>query len=122
MILHQDFTLIILASLASYFTMHQGSHLTWLSAGHAQLNPTLALLMVVEKYASPVFLIWYGWKTVWYYPLILMAICFPGTIVLVNIEKALKLTQRAWVISISGILFVPVLYYFMLVHVSTVIS
>jgi hypothetical protein len=119
MIWHQDFTLIVLASLASYFTMHQGSHLAWLSAGHAQLNPTLALLMVVEKYASPVFLIWYGWKTVWYYPLILMAICFPGTIVLVSIERALKLTQRAWVISISGILLVPVLIYFMFAHVNT---
>ena len=122
MILHQDFTLIILASLASYFTMHEGSHLTWLSAGHARLNPTLALLMVVEKYASPVFLIWYGWKTVWYYPMLLMVICFLGTIVLVTIERALKLTQKAWIISISGILFVPVLFYFMFVHVNTVVS
>jgi hypothetical protein len=119
MILHQDFTLIVLASLASYFTMHQGSHLAWLSAGHSQLNPTLALLMSIEKYASPIFLIWYGFKTVWYNPLLLIAICFPGTIVLVTIERTLGLTRKAWVISISGILFVPVLLYFMVAHINT---
>ena len=48
MILHQDFTLILLASLASYFSMHQGSHLAYLSANHTQLNPTLVLLMSIE--------------------------------------------------------------------------
>lgn len=78
--------------------------------------------MTIEKYGNPLFLIWYGFKTVWYYPFLLMAICFPGTIVLVRIEQALKLTKKAWVISISGILFVPVLLYFMFAHVNTVVS
>jgi hypothetical protein len=48
-----------------------------------------------------------------------MAVCIPGVIVLVYVEKALRLTQRAWVISISGILFVPMLIYFMVAHVNT---
>jgi hypothetical protein len=51
-----------------------------------------------------------------------MATTIPGVIVLVYIEKAVKLTQRAWVISISGILFVPVLIYFMFAHVNTATS
>ena len=75
--------------------------------------------MNIEQFAGPIFLIWYGIKTVWYYPLLLIAICFPGTIVLVTIERALKLTRNAWVISISGILFVPVLLYFMVAHINT---
>jgi hypothetical protein len=39
--------------------------------------------------------------------------------VLVTIERALKLTRNAWVISISGILFVPVLLYLMVAHINT---
>ena len=75
--------------------------------------------MSIEQYAIPIFLIWYGFKTVWYYPLLLVAICFPGTIVLVMIEKALKLHRNAWVISIAGILLVPLLLYFMVAHINT---
>jgi hypothetical protein len=48
-----------------------------------------------------------------------MVIGFPGTIVLVTIEKALRLHRNAWVISVSGILFVPVLLYFMVAHINT---
>jgi hypothetical protein len=57
-------------------------------------------------------------QDVWYYPFLLMAVCIPGVIVLVSIEQAVRLTQRAWLISISGILFVPVLIYFMFAHVN----
>jgi hypothetical protein len=119
MILHQDLTLIILASFVSYFRMHQGSHLAYVNAYHTQLNPTLTLLMYLGRYTGPIFLIWYGFKTVWYYPFLLMTVCIPGVIVLVSIEQAVRLTQRAWVISISGILFVPGLIYLMFTHVNT---
>ena len=51
-----------------------------------------------------------------------MAICFPPIIELVTIEQALKLTRNAWIISVSGILFVPVLLYFMFAHINTVES
>jgi hypothetical protein len=119
MILHQDFTLIALASFVSFFRMHQGSHLAYVHVNHTQLNPTLTLLTYSVRYTGPIFLIWYGFKTVWYYPFLLMAVCIPGVIVLVYVEKALRLTQRAWVISISGIIFVPVMVYFMFVHVNT---
>ena len=75
--------------------------------------------MYIVRYMGPIFLIWCGFKSVWYYPFLLMAVCIPGVIVLVYVEKALRLTQRAWVISISGILFVPMLIYFMVAHVNT---
>jgi hypothetical protein len=64
------------------------------------------------------FLVWYGYQTVWYYPLILAAIGFASTLVLTTIEHAIKLHRSAWAISISGILFVPVLLYLMITHIN----
>lgn len=59
-----------------------------------------------------------GYRTVWYYPLILAVLGFPATIVLTTIEHAMKLHRSAWAISISGVLFVPVLLYMMISHIN----
>jgi hypothetical protein len=74
--------------------------------------------MSVEQFGIPVFLIWYGFRTVWYYPLILVAFGFPTILVLTIIERATKLQRSAWAVSISGILFLPVLLYLMIVHIN----
>jgi hypothetical protein len=117
---HPYLTLVILYSTASYFWMHQSSHLAYLQADfRVKLNPTLKLLMSVEQFGIPLFLIWYGFRTVWYYPFILGALGFPAAMVLVMIEKAIKLHRSAWAISISGVLFVPVLLYLMVAHINT---
>ena len=100
--------------------MHQCSHLAYLAADfRIKLNPTLSSLMTAEQFGIPLFLVWYGFTTVWYYPFILTAVGFPATMLLVMIEKAIKLHKSAWAISISGILFLPALLYLMMVHVST---
>jgi hypothetical protein len=120
---HPYFVLVILYTLAFYFYMHQSSHLTHLSADpRLRLNPLLSLLMSIEQIAGLLFLVWYGYETVWYYPLLLAAIGFPGTIVLTTIERAIKLHRSAWAISISGILFVPVLLYLMVAHINATVG
>jgi hypothetical protein len=117
---HPYLTLVILYTFTSYFSMHQSSHLAYLSADRrVRLNPCLAMLMSVEQIIVVLFLVWYGYKTVWYYPLILAAIGFPMTFVLTTIEHVMRLHRSAWAISISGVLFVPVLLYLMISHINT---
>ena len=112
-------TLVILYTFTSYFSIHQGSHLAYLEADRrVKLNPCLAFLMGIEQIIIFLFLVWYGYRTVWYYPLVLAAIGFPASIVLTTIEHAMKLHRSAWAISISGVLFVPVLLYFMISHIN----
>lgn len=120
---HPYLVLVILYSLTFYLYMHQSSHLTYLEADpRVRLNPLLSLLMSIEQIAGLLFLVWYGYQTVWYYPLILAAIGFPCTIVLTTIERAIKLHRSAWAISISGILFVPVLLYLMVAHINATVG
>jgi len=117
---HPYLTLVILYTFTSYFSMHQSSPLAYLSADRrVRLNPCLAMLMSVEQIIVVLFLVWYGYKTVWYYPLILAAIGFPMTFVLTTIEHVMRLHRSAWAISISGVLFVPVLLYLMISHINT---
>jgi hypothetical protein len=112
-------TLVILYTLTFYFFMHRSGHLAHLSVDwRVRLNPSLAMLMSVEQIVVVLFLVWYGYRTVWYYPLILAAIGFPASIVLTTIEHAMKLHRSAWAISISGVLFVPVLLYLMISHIN----
>jgi hypothetical protein len=112
-------TLVILYTFTFYFSMHQSSHLAHLEADRrVRLNPLLALLMSVEQLIIVLFLVWYGYRTVWYYPFILAGLGFPTTIILTTIERAMKLHRSAWAISISGVLFVPVLLYLMVSHIN----
>jgi hypothetical protein len=116
---HPYLTLVILYTFTFYFSMHQNSHLTHLEADRrVRLHPCLAMLMSVEQVIVLLFLIWYGYRTVWYYPLVLAAIGFPMTFVLTGIEHAMKLHRSAWAISISGVLFVPLLLYLMVSHIN----
>ena len=116
---HPYLTLVILYAFTFYFSMHQSSHLAHLDAyRRGKLNPCLALLMSIEQIIIVLFLVWYGYRTVWYYPLILAAIGLPMTFVLTAIERAMKLHRSAWAISTSGILFVPVLLYLMISNIN----
>jgi hypothetical protein len=116
---HPYLTLVILYTFTSYFSMHQSSHLAYLEVDwRVRLNPCVALLMSVEQIIVVLFLVWYGYRTLWYYPLVLAATGFPMTFVLTAIERAMKLHKSAWAISISGVLFVPVLLYVMIAHIN----
>jgi len=98
----------------SYFAMHRSSHLAYLSADPTiTLNPIIVLLMRIEQICGLIFLIWYGYMTVWYKPILLIAIGFLGTFIIKGIEHALKLHRVAWAISIIGVLVIPFLLWFM---------
>ena len=116
---HPYLTLVILYTFTFYFSMHQASHLAYLEADwRVKLNRYLALLMSVEQIIVVLFLVWYGYRTVWYYPLVLAAIGFPMTFVLTAIEHAMKIHRSAWAISISGLLFVPILLCLMISNIN----
>src|SRR5260370_2663688 len=116
---HPYLTLVILYTFTFYFSMHQSSHLAYLEVDwRVRLNPCLAMLMSVEQIIVVLFLVWYGYRTVWYYPLILSAIRVPMTFVFTAIDRAMKLQRSAWAISISGVIFVPVLLYLMISHIN----
>ena len=112
--------LVVLYTFTFYFAMHQSSHLVAVRSDYrVSLNPILSVLMNLERIAGLAFLVWYGYKTVWYYPILLAAIAFPTTLLLKIIERATKLYRIAWAISIMGIVIVPILLYLMVVHIST---
>jgi len=112
-------TLVILYTCTVYFILHQGSHLSYLDAGRVELSPIFSLLMRIEQLAWLLVLVWYGYRTVWYYPLELAAIGVPAVLVPMAIERAIRLTRHAWAISILGTIIVPVLLYLMVVHINT---
>ena len=115
--------LILLYTFTAYFIQHQKSHLAFLGADRrVQLNPLLSTLMAVEGIAGLLFLVWYGYKTVWYYPMILVLIGIPTTFVLKIVEHAVKLHRIAWAISITGIVVVPILLYLMVLHINAVVD
>jgi hypothetical protein len=110
--------LAVICSFVSYFAMHQTSHLAYLGNDpRVRLKPALVLLMRVEKLAGLGVLVWYGYHTVWYYPLILVLVGFVGTFVLKAVEHVLNLQRIAWAISIFGIVAIPVLLCLMVVQI-----
>lgn len=108
--------LAALSGLLGYLHGHQASHLVWISSGRATLNPTLLrALMVSYKYAYQwlfylpwAFLVWYGYKTVWWYPIGAFVISVIFRLVLTAIETHTGLIKNAWAISLAGILLVPI--------------
>ena len=99
-----------LYSLSSYFLGHQGSHLAALRAGTAVLNPVLVLPLVVYNWLSflPLgFLIWCGYKTVWWYAVGTFLVGWVIRLAMIKIEMASGLTRSAWAISLLGILVIP---------------
>lgn len=114
-------SLILPFSLMAYFLGHQTRHLLALRANpETKANPAFKLLMALQIWASIVFLIWYGYKSNWYSPFLLFATSFPIKILLTKIEALVGLNKRAWMISISGIFFAPLLLVLMIYLIKTV--
>jgi hypothetical protein len=111
--------LVVIYSFVSYFAMHRSSHLAYLGSDpRVRLNPALVLLMRVEQLAGLGVLVWYGYHTVWYYPLILVVIGFAGTFILKAVEHLMNLHRVAWAISIFGIFAIPVLLCLMVLQIN----
>lgn len=88
---------------------HQGSHCFALRTGQAELNLTLARIMGVETFAGILFLAWYAYMQGIVAALWLTGGSFIFRLLLVKIESMVGLTQRAWLINVAGIAFVPAL-------------
>jgi hypothetical protein len=99
-ILTVHFLALVLAyATLSWFVGHQGSHLVAVSKGDAELNPTLGLLIKLTS-SVPVYigiLVWVGYRTHWYYPLILFACGFLiRPLVFLSVERAFGWDRSAW--------------------------
>ena len=103
--------------LVGYFHKHQASHLAHLAIGNAELNPFLLHLLIGSYrwvyrwlvYLPWAFLVWYGYKTVWWLAVGAWVAGWIFQLVLVKIEMATGLTRSAWAISLVGIPVIPVL-------------
>jgi hypothetical protein len=81
-------------TFVSYFAMHRSSHLAYLQVDpRVRLNPFIVFVMRIEQFLGVVFLIWYGYMTVWYNPVILLIVAFFGTFILKAIEHTLRLQE-----------------------------
>ena len=106
----------VLSSLVFYIRGHQASHVMAISVGQAELNPAL-LKAMVSSYSFAfrwfglfpiLFLVWYGYKTEWWYAVGAFVLSFIIRLALTKIEIASGLVRSAWIISLSGIVILPV--------------
>jgi hypothetical protein len=102
-------TLSLMYGLCGWFIGHQSSHCFALRTGQVKLNPLLAIVMGIETFLGAAFLAWFAYMEGIYDALLLFALAFALRFAIVKIEHWSGLTQRAWVISITGIAAVPVL-------------
>ena len=102
--------IVLLYGIASYFYGHQASHLMHIRAGQAELNPTLTLILSIYGvlYLPWLVLLWIGYSTTWYFPLLVMLFSLPVRLALISIQSNLNLTKDAWAISLIGIVTVPI--------------
>lgn len=103
------FIIVLLYGVATYFHGHQGSHLAYIKIGEAVLNPflTFVLWFYHITFLPWLAMIWLGYKTIWYYPLIVILAAQIVRFALVLIQDNLGLTQKAAFISLFGIVAIP---------------
>ena len=109
MITAQYSALTVLYGLCGWFIGHQSSHCFAFRAGKVKLNPLLARIMGIETFLGIVFLGWFAYMEGIYYAIGLFALSFVFRFAIIKIEQWSGLTQKAWAISVSGIVAVPAL-------------
>ena len=98
----------ILYGITIFFWGHQGSHLAWIKAREASLNILLVLILYIYHitFLPWLALIYIGYKTLWYYPVIILALAQVIRLFLVSIEMRFK--WNGALISLTGILVIPI--------------
>ena len=106
----------VMYSLFAYFRGHQASHLAAVASAQAKLNPLLALVLLVYHWMfwPWLFLIWYAYKTVWWYAVAAFVIGLVFRLIWTKIEMVTGAVRNAWAISLIGIPIIPVLLILML--------
>jgi hypothetical protein len=102
-------TLTLMYGLCGWFIGHQSSHCFAVRTGQARLNPFLAIIMGIETFIGAAFLAWFAYMEGIYNAIWLFALAFVFRVATIRIERMLGLTQRAWAISLTGIIAVPTL-------------
>ena len=105
-------TVAVLYGVIAYLCGHQGSHLAAVRTGRAPLAPVLVTILIVYNWLFFVpwlFLIWFGYETVWWWALAVLAIGFACQAVLTKIAMSTGLQKNAWAISLIGIPAIPLL-------------
>lgn len=106
----------IMYSLLAYFHGHQGSHIAAIKSGQAKLNPVLLWILLVYNWLFFVpwlFLIWYGYKTIWWYAVGVFVIGWVFRLVWTKIGMVTGIIKNAWSISLIGIPIIPALLFCM---------
>jgi hypothetical protein len=102
----------IMYSLVAYFHGHQGSHVVAVRLGGAELSPVLTNVLNGYGWLYPIswlFLIWYGYKTIWWYAASVFVFGFVFRLLWTKLEMASGLIRNAWLISLVGIPVIPLL-------------
>jgi hypothetical protein len=106
----ESFILItLLYGISAYFHRHQGSHLVAIRDGKASLNPVLVRVMQGFNltFLPWLLMLWVAFETVWYYPILIILISQIISFGLVFIETKFNLAKSAWLISLIGVLAIP---------------
>lgn len=112
--------IVLLYGMAVYFDGHQSSHLMYIKEKRGDLNPTLTFILSLYaiSHLPWLVLIWVGYRTTWYYPLVVILFAQPVRLALISIQDKLDLTQDAWAISLLGLIAIP----FSLIGIILIIS
>jgi hypothetical protein len=109
MLTAQFFALTTLFSFCAWFIGHQASHCAAYQAGNVELSHPITFIMGLETFFGLIFLAWFAYMDGISHAASLFALSFVVRIALVKLENVLGLTQKAWAISLSGIVAVPAL-------------
>ena len=115
-----NYTTILLMTLlygiTTYFHGHQGSHLFNIKNGRATLNPLFLIILWAYNvtFLPWAVLIFIGYKTFWYYPVIILVLSQIVRFSLVSLETTLKIHKNAWMISLIGIVAIPISLLFLI--------
>jgi hypothetical protein len=104
------FFVVLLYGVAVYFDGHQASHLMYMRAREEYLNPSIHFTLVLysASHMPWLVLIWMWYKTTWHFPLAVMLFAQLVRLALVSIQDKLNLTKDAAVISLLGIIVIPI--------------
>ena len=119
--------LVIAFSFWSDFMMHQGSHMFQIKTdmrngvqyGPGLIGAGLLFYQIFGTLAGLALLAFYGYRTHWYAPIVVVAASLVGDYLIRRIEIATGLMpKKAWIFSLMGFIVIPIslFFAFMLVY------
>ncbi|CAM8393625.1 hypothetical protein MCEMHM7_01072 [Candidatus Methylopumilus planktonicus] len=98
----------ILYGIAAYFHRHQGTHLTQIKSRQVTLNPVLVFILWFYNitFLPWLALIYIGYKTIWYYPVIILFLSQFVSFLSISLER--KFNWNGALISLTGVVLIPI--------------